>query len=307
MECPICKLTEGVREQHRGDRHVITCPRCGNFSISGSALAVASRSAQDLRLSAWLRSRQGSMEIPYVASGTLEQVKSGIPEYTVGERQTLALKAIASKTKHPGKPVDLAPHLDFVLAWCGSEEEFAFILNALKDRGLVTLTDVLDASDSFSFETVVTAAGWDYLDTVARAPILSQQGFVAMSFAPELSRAWSVGIEPAVRSSGYAPFRVDVAPHIDRIDAKIVSEIRSSKFLVADVTGQRPGVYFEAGFAIGLGIPVFWSVRTDQLKDVHFDTRQYRHVVWENEEQLCDQLRDLVVALLGRGPLLQAR
>lgn len=303
MDCPVCKLTEDVRERHDGGgRHVIACARCGEFAISGTALAVASQTGQDLKLAAWLRSRQGFGEIPFVASGTPEQVKSGIPNYTVGEKQTLALKAVASRTQYAGKSVNLAPHIDFVLGWCGSEEEFVFILNAIKDRGLLSLTDVLDAGESFSLEVVVTAAGWDYLDTVARTPMLSHQGFVAMSFAPDLSRAWSAGIEPAVRSSGYAPFRVDVAPHIDRIDAKIVSEIRKSKFLVADVTGQRPGVYFEAGFAIGLDIPVFWSVREDQLKDVHFDTRQYRHIVWKDEDQLCEELRDLVVAVLGRGP-----
>jgi nucleoside 2-deoxyribosyltransferase len=304
MDCPICKLAGDVREKHDGaGRHVIGCPRCGDFAISGTAFAVASQCDKDLKLSAWLRSRQGTGAIPFIASGTPEQVKSGIPSYTVGEKQTLALNAIASRTEYAGKSVNLAPHLDFVLGWCGSEEEFVFILGAIRDRGLLSLGDVLDAGDSFSLEATVTAAGWDYLDTVARTPILSQQGFVAMSFAPDLTRAWSIGIEPAVRSSGYAPFRVDVAPHIDRIDAKIVSEIRKSRFLVADVTGQRPGVYFEAGFAIGLDIPVFWSVREDQLKDVHFDTRQYRHIVWKDEEELCEQLGDLLVAVLGRGPV----
>lgn len=304
MNCPVCKLSEDVREKHDGmGRHVIDCPRCGEFTISGTAFAVAAHSDQDFKLSAWLRSRQGSGDIPFIASGTPEQVKSGIPNYTVGEKQTLALKAIASRTPYAGKSINLAPHLDFVLGWCGSDEEFVFVLNALQERRLLSLADVLDAADSFSLDATVTAAGWDYLDTVARAPILSQQGFIAMSFAPDLTRAWSGGIEPAVRSAGYAPFRVDVAPHIDRIDAKIVSEIRKSRFLVADVTGQRPGVYFEAGFAVGLDIPVFWSVREDQLKDVHFDTRQYRHIVWKNEEELSEQLRDLVVAVLGKGPL----
>jgi nucleoside 2-deoxyribosyltransferase len=140
------------------------------------------------------------------------------------------------------------------------------------------------------------------LDAVARSPVLSHQGFVAMSFADELKRAWTVGIEPAIREAGYAPYRVDNDPHIDRIDAKITAKIRESKFLVADVTGQRQGVYFEAGLANGLNLPVFWCVRDDDLPNVHFDTRQYRHIVWKTEEELAVELRNLLVAVLGKGP-----
>ncbi len=103
---------DDVRERHDGvDRHVIDCPRCGKFAISGTAFAVASQSDQDLKLSAWLRSRQGSGEIPFVGSATPEQVKSGIPSYSVGEKQTPALKTIATRSQHAGKAVTLAPHL----------------------------------------------------------------------------------------------------------------------------------------------------------------------------------------------------
>ena len=40
-------------------------------------------------------------------------------------------------------------------------------------------------------------------------------------------------------------------------------QIRKSKFLIADFTGQRGGVYYEAGFAYGLGLPVIWTCRKD--------------------------------------------
>jgi nucleoside 2-deoxyribosyltransferase len=49
------------------------------------------------------------------------------------------------------------------------------------------------------------------------------------------------------------PVRVDFVEHNEQICDKIVAEIRTCQFLVADVTLQRAGVYFEAGFAMGLG------------------------------------------------------
>ena len=76
-----------------------------------------------------------------------------------------------------------------------------------------------------------------------------------MSFAKEFLPAWKDGIEPALERAEYRAYRVDDDPHVGRIDAKIMTEIKNSRFIVADVTDQRPGVYFEAGYALGLGCP----------------------------------------------------
>ena len=79
-----------------------------------------------------------------------------------------------------------------------------------------------------------------------------------------------------------------------------MTEIKNSRFVVADVTDQRPGVYFEAGYAMGLGLPVIWSVREDDLQKVHFDTRQYNHIVWRAAVDFVQQLYNRVSAVIGR-------
>ncbi len=92
------------------------------------------------------------------------------------------------------------------------------------------------------------------------------------------------------------PIRIDLVHHNEKICDKIMAEIRSSQFLVADVTGQRQGVYFEAGFAMGLGRSVIWTCREDQLEEVHFDTRQYSHIVWKSPEDLREKLANRIKA-----------
>jgi nucleoside 2-deoxyribosyltransferase len=109
-------------------------------------------------------------------------------------------------------------------------------------------------------------------------------------------------IHPALASAGYSPVRVDRVEHNDKIDDRIVAEIRQSALLVADFTGHRGGVYFEAGFALGLGIPVIFTVRKDAIDKVHFDTRQYNHIVWETPSELRERLHDRVIATMGAGP-----
>jgi nucleoside 2-deoxyribosyltransferase len=68
--------------------------------------------------------------------------------------------------------------------------------------------------------------------------------------------------------------------------------------VVADFTGDRGGVYYEAGFAQGLGIPVIWTVREDWLDRIHFDTRQYNHIHYATPEELRKALKNRILATI---------
>jgi hypothetical protein len=67
---------------------------------------------------------------------------------------------------------------------------------------------------------------------------------------------------------------------------------------VADFTGNREGVYYEAGFAQGLDIPVIWTVREDWLGKIHFDTRQYNHIHYRTPDELLRALKNRIMATI---------
>jgi nucleoside 2-deoxyribosyltransferase len=89
---------------------------------------------------------------------------------------------------------------------------------------------------------------------------------------------------------------VDRVEHNDNINDRIISEIRACQFLVADFTLHRNGVYFEAGFAMGLGRPVVWTCRRDQMREAHFDTRPYNHIIWDTPAELREKLTNRIKA-----------
>jgi nucleoside 2-deoxyribosyltransferase len=126
-----------------------------------------------------------------------------------------------------------------------------------------------------------------------------------MWFHESMESAWTSGIQPAIEDAECQAVRVDKEVHNEKICDRIVAEIRGSGFLIADVTRHRQGVYFEAGFAMGLGKPVIWTCRKDHLRRAHFDTRQYNHIVWKEEAdlrvQLADRIRATILPLLP-GP-----
>ena len=101
-----------------------------------------------------------------------------------------------------------------------------------------------------------------------------------------MSDVFENGIKPGIEDAGYEARRIDWIEHINKIDDEIIAEIKRSRFVVADFThgksGARGGVYYEAGFAHGLNIPVIFTCQKDVLEDIHFDTRQYNHIAWES-------------------------
>jgi nucleoside 2-deoxyribosyltransferase len=303
-QCPVCLLDdqEVLAEEDYGERTTYKCLRCGVFTITRSARKIPGNENKSAELSSWLRERNLlGVEIPILTSTFLKEVIKTLPVYTVSEKQNKLLKALEKLTEYPGREVILIPEHDLSLAWAQNETEFTYYLKSLMDRSLVAISNAKTRSlEDLLYPMIITAAGWEHLEKTAADTSSKIQAFVAMSFDKELLPIYENSISPAIESVGYRPYRVDFNPHLDRIDSKIIAEIKNSRFMVADVTCQKSGVYYEAGFAHGLGLPVIWSVRHDDLKNVHFDTRQYNHIVWESEADLKEKLRNFILATIGK-------
>ena len=161
----------------------------------------------------------------------------------------------------------------------------------------------------------LTPAGMKRLEELETKAVNSEQAFVVMWFDESVNEAYEKGIEPAIKDSGYRPLRIDKKEFNDKIDDEIIAEIRRSRFVVCDFTCgliahkdeqiaiSRGGVYYEAGFAQGLGIQVIWTCHADLIKHVHFDTRQFNHITWNTPEELRKKLRNRIGAVIGDGPL----
>jgi nucleoside 2-deoxyribosyltransferase len=301
--CPVCKLDgqEILARQDGGDKVTYKCHRCGQFTVSRTAEAVVGRSAKSARLSGWLRERtMAGIEIPMLTTMFIEEVLRTLPDYKPLEKQQKLLRAIEGLTEYPGQEVILIPEYETALAWAENEREFEFYVKSLMERGFLAFINPEErAFGDPLYSLYITSHGWEYLETIQSNQLGKSQAFVAMSFDAGLRSVYDNAIAPAIEAAGYRPYRVDATAHLERIDIKIIAEIRQSRFLVADVTQQKAGVYYEAGFAYGLGIPVIWCVRKDDLHNVHFDTRQYNHVLWDTEKELREQLENFILATIG--------
>ncbi|MCY3840764.1 MAG: hypothetical protein OXH09_19300 [Gammaproteobacteria bacterium] len=235
---------------------------------------------------------------PLISRDTFDAIVSSFPNYSVADKQRLLIQTLAEQSSRPGESVYLNYRSLSPRVWGSGSEEACYLADALHDRGLIAFTQ--KSGDRTIDHCQITPAGWDYLDKIENRTLDSSQAFVAMWFDPSMDAAWIDGIKPALEDAGYMPYRVDNdLSDLGRIDAKIEVEIKRSRFLVADVTGGRQGVYYEAGYALGLGLPVIWCVRSDRKDDMHFDTQQYKHIIWSTPQDLGEKLEALVIAAIG--------
>ncbi len=262
--------------------------------------------AERARLTTWLvdQRSQGVVQ-PRITMNTLEYIVTK-PPLSPFQRATRLLEYVALHAESIGTTVKLIRETDAGWRACACSESIKwedvdYLVGYLNDTGWL---EQLGGRHIVR----VTVEGHRHIQE-QKTNTDSAQAFVAMWFSEEMNDGYDNGVKPGIESAGYKPVRIDQKADVNKIDDEIIAEIRRSRFLVADFTqgkdGARGGVYFEAGFAYGLGIPVIHTCRKDTIDKLAFDTRQYNHIVWETPEELRDALAKRISARIGDGPLLQ--
>lgn len=306
-KCLICQSQTIVDEYPDKNIYKVSCSRCGKYEITDSALNMFNRSNEIekvLRLSYWIQQNQikdnyieinenlirDKLSIPYTSPKPMEQANTFI-------------LWLGNQMKKPDQKIGKKASDLISILGAYDENGVYYIAKYLHDQGFIHDTNLNTNLIRDYYLLNMTFKGWDRYYELQRTNKDSSLAFMAMQFGEEpLTTIYKTVIKDAVEKTGFDIRKLDEEKRAGLIDDKLRVEIRRSKFLIADLTHDNNGAYWEAGFAEGLGIPVIYICEEEKFKNSksHFDTNHNLTVLWKNDEtglkEFADQLKDTIRA-----------
>ena len=173
------------------------------------------------------------------------------------------------------------------------KNEAVYMLDSLAEAGFIKYNfEQSETGEEKGVFITLTPRGYSRVDELQKNSSHGRSVLVAMQFG-EATQPLREAIRKGVTDAGYVPVFIDEVQHNDFITPELLKQIRDSKFVVADLTHQNNGAYFEEGYAMGLGKPVIQLCKKG--KKLHFDVAQKNTIKWSTEEELplmlCNRIK----------------
>ncbi|MFA5803002.1 MAG: hypothetical protein WC879_00035 [Melioribacteraceae bacterium] len=327
-KCLVCNLPLINSYEDEARRiESLNCYKCGKFYITQEAANEILNNVRDDRkranLSGWLSENQSTtinlkdvyrlLELPTPdVEEKIQKIMLSLaknfpdPGATIPDYYHFVSRIIGERNAEnfPGKigldENKTRGYLElFGKAWCKDIQEFGFLYHTI----IISERKFIESIGP----SRISPQGWTYINSLKTVNLESRSAFIAMKFSEERKTFCDMWIEPGIYGAGYKPVRIDKEPHNNLIDDEIIANIKRSKFMVADFTENNNGVYYEAGFARGLNIPVipiceklFFEHKDIQI---HFDVNHYPFILYEEGkgEKLTKSLQLRIEATIGKG------
>lgn len=285
-DCPVCNSPLALPEAGTGsDTTGYDCPWCGRFELTRTLVASlphlkATAPDAEAKLSHFLRRAQERGEPARLRTYTAEAVlKHPLPRPR--EQADLLVRWLAQNLPGPGEPemVGFATHGSIIGA--KSPAGFALVLNHLVATGLVAIKVQAGPGEAL---VALTFDGWEHYERLREGGVVYRKAFMAMKFGDaQLNRVLEDVFKPSVKRAGFDLIKSDDEPTAGLLDNRIRVQIQASDFVIADLTHDNLGAYWEAGYAEGLGKPVIYTCEKARfaLAQTHFDTNHHLTILWD--------------------------
>lgn len=299
-KCPVCQNNMGgqCREYpSRYDARDIDCDVCGKYRVSGTVLDDnnqfrGSAFSPFLRaaLSHTIRIAQSEEDVPFIKSDWLNEFRENPRLPSPVKTAQRLIEHIGSHLQKFGTPLEsLKPsacaYIGFVNL--GNAE---FIFRQLQSDGIVVGELIPDDEEEFYHpnDMNLTLKGWAEYEKQRAGEFGGNYAFLALQFGdPLLETFVSDVLKPCIRNElGYEVVDMRDVARAGIIDNLMREQIRDAAFVIADLTHDNSGAYWEAGYAEGLGKPVIYICEKSKFDEAktHFDTNHCTTVVWSSDD-----------------------
>jgi hypothetical protein len=302
MNCPICRH-HNADENLCGDNMFYNCKICGKFILTGTAEEILEAKLDQIPLlrpilSHYISRTHRNETAPVISSDIIRELSREPHLPNPVEQSENLLLWIADEIQNPGQHLSIDANSISAIIGAHNDVGVEFIVDSMIEQGLLKKANHEDQE----FFTL-TFDGWKRIDQLRKKTKDGSRAFMAMSFKnPALDNLFTEYLKPAVKSTGFELIRLDEDPPAGLMDERLRVEIRRAAFLVADLTDQNLGAYWEAGFAEGLGKAVIYMCekKVFDQKKTHFDTNHHHTILWGDSkpEDVANALKATIRATL---------
>jgi hypothetical protein len=283
--CPVCESAATVNGPQQ-EFYKIKCPKCGIYTLTCETLDdLPSLLEKDKTKRALLSHKICRSQINNRRSlWEIDKIKSVLEKFelpSVSEQMDGILEWIGNESKYPGDPINFNPHPMQAYAGIFDSNTVHLYLKWLSEKDLIRFYSQSLGSLGSGF---LSYQGLQRFDQLTRGKLAYDKAFMAMKFGdPDLNTMLEDYFKPAVEQTGYRLLKLDDQPEAGLIDIRIRQEIKTSKFIIADLTHDNLGAYWEAGFAEGIGKQVIYTCRRDKFESAktHFDVNHHLTITWD--------------------------
>jgi len=302
--CPICLCANGIKCKSCStprDSYEFTCDACGSFEISRTAYvsffengSPKLTTVQRRCLSHLLCTYRGTDEAIIITTSWIEKFLSNSYLPTASIQASNLIRLLGDKIRETGVGHFIDDVIDSVRIGAFSISMFNNLRTELEKRGLIqplesdTISNPRDPGVIKGHRYGLTLEGWERYESERQGLLAGKYGFIAMKFGDAtLEKFISDIIKPTVKKTiDYDLIDLRDVARAGIIDNIMREKIRDSAFVIADLTHDNYGAYWEAGYAEGLGKPVIYlceKTKFDNAK-THFDTNHCTTVLWSEED-----------------------
>jgi len=157
--------------------------------------------------------------------------------------------------------------------------------------------DRMESKKAIGESVLVDTTELDDIDVVT-----PNTAFILMKIDPSIPELEDVSntIKEVCNNFGIKATRADDIEHQEQITDVVLSEIHRAEFLIADLTGERPNVYYEVGYAHAINKrPIL--IRKSRTS-LHFDLSVHKVPEYQNITELKSILTKRFEAITGKPP-----
>jgi len=306
IHCPVCKSSLTRPSVPAGNRNQFSCPRCGVFVLSDEVVddlpPILLKNDAVAKISHALRRAQENNSVAEFSMSTIEAViGQNLPRPR--EQADLLVRWIGENIPGPGENIRVEPLTHMGIIGAKTPAGFELVVNHLFDEQLVTGN--LDNTLGSHGEGNVTLSfkGWEHYENLREGSGKYRKAFMAMQFGDtKLDTIFKDVFKPFAKQAGFDLFALNELSYTGLVDNRIRVEIQASDFLIADLSHDNNGAYWEAGYAEGLGKPVIYTCEKQKFESqkTHFDTNHHLTVLWDEADlsKAGEQLKATIRATL---------